>query len=135
MIFMEIIGTNATLIHQYIIIAMIGVCLLALLFISFRTMRQLKKKNHEINLLQQQQIAKDDLLRNEYSDAVEKLRIEMLKKEEERTRQWIESEKETLQVLNGVSTILDLGDKISRIESEKILNVLNTIYGKVEKLI
>ena len=58
----------------------------------------------------------------------------MLKREEERSRQWIESEKETLHVLNGVSMLLDLSDKISRVESEKIIKKLDELKIIVEKL-
>ena len=58
----------------------------------------------------------------------------MLKKEEERGRQWMESEKETLHVLNGVSQLLDLNEKIGRVESEKILLKLEEIREKVEKI-
>ena len=47
---------------------------------------------------------------------------------------WIESEKETLHVLNGVSNLLDLTDKIGRVDSEKILKKLDEIQSKVEKL-
>ena len=57
----------------------------------------------------------------------------MLKREEERSRQWIESEKETLNVLNGVSILLDLSEKIGRVESEKILNKLEEIEEQVIK--
>jgi hypothetical protein len=46
----------------------------------------------------------------------------------------MESEKETLHVLNGVSTLLDLTDKLSKSESEKIMQKLIEIQGKIEKL-
>jgi hypothetical protein len=58
----------------------------------------------------------------------------MLKREEERSRQWMESEKETLHVLNGVSTLLDLSEKIGRVESEKIIKKLEELKAIVEKL-
>ena len=58
----------------------------------------------------------------------------MLRREDERIRQWIESEKETLHVLNGVSVLLDLGEKLGKIDSDKILRKLEEIQGKIEKL-
>ena len=73
-------------------------------------------------------------LRNDHADTLEKIRVEMLKNEEEKGRQWMESEKETLHVLNGVSMLLDLNDKIGRVESEKILLKLEEIREKVEKI-
>lgn len=88
----------------------------------------------EIKQLQQQHVAKVDIIRKEHSDTLEKIRVEMLKREEERSRQWIESEKETLHVLNGVSILLDLSEKIGRVESEKILKKLGEIEQQVLKI-
>jgi hypothetical protein len=97
-------------------------------------MKALKKKSAEIKLIQQQHVAKVDIIRKEHSDTLERIRIEMLKREEERNRQWMESEKETLHVLNGVSTLLDLSEKIGRVESDKILKKLDEIQVQVKKL-
>ena len=97
-------------------------------------MKVMRKKNIEIKLMQQQHAAKIDMLRKEHSDTLEKIRLEMLKREEERTRQWMESEKETLHVLNGVSTLLDLSEKLGKSDSDKILKKLEEIQTKVEKL-
>jgi hypothetical protein len=134
MILLQIANTSATLLHQYIIMGMIGLCLAFFVFIIFTTMKVMKKKNAEIKLMQQQHTAKIDMLRKEHSDTLEKIRLEMLKREEERTRQWMESEKETLHVLNGVSTLLDLSDKLDKSNSDKILKILGIIQDKVEKL-
>jgi hypothetical protein len=101
---------------------------------TYALMKILRNRNAEIKLMQQQHIAKIDMLRKEHSDAIEKIRLDMLKREEERTRQWMESEKETLHVLNGVSTLLDLSDKLDKSNSEKILKILGVIQEKVEKL-
>ena len=94
----------------------------------------LRIKATDQKLLQQQHVARIDNVRKEHSNNLESLRIEMLKREEERVRQWQESEKETLRVLNGVSNLLDLTDKIGRVDSEKILKKLGEIQTKVEKL-
>ena len=85
-----------------------------------------------MKLMQQQHVARVDIIRKEHTDTLEKIRLEMLNREEERGRQWMESEKETLRVLSGVSTLLDLSDKIGRVESEKILKKLDEIQQKVE---
>jgi len=134
MILLQIANSSATLLHQYIIMGMIGLCLAFFVFIIFTTMKLMKKKNIEIKLMQQQHAAKIDMLRKEHSDTLEKIRLEMLKREEERTRQWMESEKETLHVLNGVSTLLDLSEKLGKSDSDKILKKLEEIQVKVEKL-
>jgi len=96
-------------------------------------MKALKRRTAEMKLIQQQHVARVDVIRKEHTDTLEKIRLEMLKREEERGRQWMESERETLHVLSGVSTLLDLSEKIGRVESEKILKKLDEIQQKVEK--
>lgn len=86
----------------------------------------------ETKLMQQQHIARIDTIRKENSENLEKLRIEMLKREEERSRQWMESEKETLYVLKSVSNLLDLTDKIGQVDSEKIIKKLDDIQNNIE---
>ena len=95
--------------------------------------KALKKKTNEAKLMQQQHVARVDIIRKEHTEKLESIRVEMLKREEERSRQWMESEKETRHVLNGVSTLLDLSEKIGRVESEKILAKLEEIQAKVEE--
>jgi len=99
-----------------------------------KVMSLLKKKVAEGKLLQQQHAAKIDLIRQEHSISLEKIRIEMLKKEEERNRLWAESEKETLFVLNGISNVFDLTNKIDRVESGEIIKKLDEIRIKIEKI-
>jgi hypothetical protein len=127
-------STDATLMHQYIIIGMLGFSILVFITSTLIAMRALRKKTAESKLMQQQHTARVDAIRKDHSDTLERIRVEMLKKEEERGRQWMESEKETLHVLNGVSMLLDLNEKIGRVESEKILLKLDEIREKVEKI-
>lgn len=95
--------------------------------------RKLSKKNRENEDIQKQHIARLNKLREDHSKQIEGLHNEMLKKEEERTRQWIESEKETLHVLNGVSSLLELSENIGRVESKKIIDKLDEIKIVVTK--
>lgn len=46
---------------------------------------------------------------------------ELTKQQEERNKQWLESEKETLSVLNGVSGILEMSEKVGRNDTTKII--------------
>lgn len=55
----------------------------------------------------------------------------MLKREDERNRQWFESEKEALHVLNGISIVLDLYDKMDKVGNEEILKKLDQIIEKI----
>lgn len=115
----------------YLFIALLILSIIVTILLLKRT----NNKSIEIKKMQHEHISKIDKLREEQSETLEKIRIEMLKREEERTRQWIESEKETLHVLNGVSMLLDLNEKIGKVESDKIIKKLDEIRLKIEKMI
>jgi len=119
--------------HDTFFYLFIGMTILSAIAITIM-MKVFARKTAEMKLMQQQHVAKVDNVRREQSDAMERIRQEMVKREEERGRQWMESEKETLHVLNGVSTLLDLSDKIGRVESDKIMKKLEELQTKVEKL-
>lgn len=108
--------------------------LLLLAACGYYSLVKLSKKSAEMKLLQQQYAARIDVLRKEHADTMEKLRTEMLKREEDRSRQWMESERETLRVLNGVSSLLDLSKKMGRVDSDKIMKKLGEIQLKIENL-
>lgn len=111
----------------------IGVIIFAgILILSI--LRILQNKCSENKLIQQQHTARIDIIRKENEDKLDTIRVDMLKREEERSRQWMESEKETLHVLNGVSNILDLSEKINSSNSAKILRILGVISEKVKNL-
>lgn len=106
-------------------------------FLVFRLIRNLNKKTTENILREQQHVAKLDNIRRENTERLEHIRVEMLRKEEESTRQWMESEKETLHVLNGVSNLLEITNRISKVEFEKIhkgLEVIKTGIDNEKKL-
>ena len=105
--------------------------LIMLVGFGYYHLTKLNKKTSETKLLQQQYA---DVCRKEHSDTMEKLRTEMLKREEDRSRQWIESERETLRVLNGVSSLLDLSKKMGRVDSDKIMKKLEELQIKIENL-
>jgi len=114
--------------YLFIVVLALGIIVTTLLI------RRTNNKTSDMKIMQHEHITKIENLRGEQSETLEKIRVEMLKREEERTRQWIESEKETLHVLNGVSMLLDLNEKIGKVESEKILNKLDEIRIKIEKI-
>jgi hypothetical protein len=101
---------------------------------SFIFIKTLRKKIEETKLMQQQYLARVDNVRKEHSDTLEKIRVEMLKREEERTRQWMESEKETLHVLNGVSTLLELDKRLSGTENERMLKMMSEIRDRIMEI-
>ena len=65
---------------------------------------------------------------------MENIRLEMLKREDDKNRMWAESEKETLKVLSGVSNLLDLSEKINKVESDKIIKKLDDIIVLIKKI-
>lgn len=111
-----------------------GLMTITLVVIILISKKLLRNRKIDYRLLQQQHVAKINNIRNEYHNNTENLRIEMLKREGERVRQWEDSEKETLHVLNGVSNLLDLTNTMGRVDSNKILSKLSEIEGKIEKI-
>jgi len=120
--------------YQDIFFYLFAITSLLLLFSWVYYIGIFRKRSAEMKLIQQQYTARVDNIRKEHAETLERIRVEMLKREEERGRQWMESEKETLHVLSGISTLLDLSEKIGRVESEKILKKLEEITEKVEKI-
>ncbi len=116
---------NNIFFYLFILVTLLSVIAISIL------LKSLRNKIKESNLQQQQHIARINNVRKEHSITLENIRVEMLKREEERIRQWMESEKETLHVLNGVSTLLELSDKIDKVELKKIIKMLQSIETKI----
>ena len=129
------IATHTHLIWSNVFFYLLIVAVLGFVLYSLYMIMLMRKKSAEMKLVQQQHVARVDVVRKENSDKLESLRVEMLKREEERSRQWMESEKETLHVLNGVSNLLELSDKVDKAEFKKINKVLVAIETAVNKLI
>jgi len=129
LLFMNIAIFNIIFFYLWVIFMILTI------FILIKWMKQIKNKNNEIKLLQQQYIAKIDNIRKNHSETLEKIRIDMLKKEEERNRQLMENEKDILLILNGVATLLDLYDKVEIKESKNIIKLLEKIDMKLNQLI
>jgi hypothetical protein len=102
--------------------------------VALSMMRFYKKKGAELKLIQQQHAARIDVIRKDHSEAIEKLRLEMLKREEERVRQWMESDKEAIQVLNKVLTIFELSGKVGKVDSKKIMDKIDALDSKIDKI-
>lgn len=127
MIFLEITNIHTHPIWYNTFFYLFLASTLLLIGVTWFTWQSLKNKNIESNVLQQQHVARIDNIRKDHSDNLESLRVEMLKREEDRVRQWVESEKETLHVLNGVSTLLELSDKVDKVEFKKLNNAITEI--------
>jgi len=66
-------------------------------------------------------------LNKEHSEKIESIQNSAIKREEERSKEWLESEKETLNVLNGVTSLLEMGEKMDQTNR-------NTIYLKLHEM-
>jgi hypothetical protein len=89
--------------------------------------KRIASKNVELKQVQQQYSAKIDAIRKDHEGTLENVRGEMLKKEEDATRQWQEAEKESMLVLNRMTQLLELSESFGRVESNKILNKIEEL--------
>jgi hypothetical protein len=132
MVLLEVLTTTHSVWTNVFFYVFVG---MTLLFFGtlMALLKTFKQKSADLKLVQQQHVARIDVIRKEHSEKLEALRVEMLKREEERSRQWMESEKETLHVLNGVSNLLELSDKVDKAELKKIKEMLIRIEEKISQ--
>lgn len=95
--------------------------------------RNSNKYEKKISDLKQASDCKINELNRIHENKMENIRLEMLKREDDKNRMWSESEKETLKVLSGVSNLLDLSEKINKVESDKIIKKLDDIAQLIKK--
>lgn len=95
--------------------------------------RSSNKYEKKISDFKQTSDCKINELNRIHENKMENIRLEMLKREDDKNRMWSESEKETLKVLSGVSNLLDLSEKINKVESDKIIKKLDDITQLIKK--
>lgn len=115
--------------NLFFYLSVLGLIAIVLLVIYYNN--KIKRKDFQIRSIEQQHANQINSIRLEQAKKIENIQIEQVKHEDERNRLWMESEKETLHVLNGVSTLLDLTDKLGRIESDKIMNKLDELKDQI----
>ncbi len=77
------------------------------------------------------QYKKNDNLTNNYQSELKKINDTISRKEDERVKQSQKSEKELLEVLNGVSTIIKMSEQADKYEHDKMLNEIRNIGEKI----
>lgn len=92
-----------------------------------------KSKSNKINELHEKYNDEIKEIGEKYINKHDEIIKEMKAKEDERNKQWIESEKETLQVLNGVTNILEMSEKMGESDSNNIMDKLKSIESKLSK--
>jgi hypothetical protein len=110
--------------------ALVGfiILLIAGVIILFKQNDTGRKDLKELN---KEHAKKLDENKKEYIDKFEKLQHEYLSREEDRNKQWSESEKETLQVLNGVTSILSMSEKMGQKDTKEILDKLKLVEERI----
>lgn len=73
-----------------------------------------------------------------YENDIKKINNQLTEKEDERIKKSRESEKELMDVLNSVSTIIKMGDQADKYQNEKILTAIKNLgerlMDKIETL-
>lgn len=108
--------------------------IISIIISIFITIRNFNKHIKNITILKQDSENKINELNTLHENKMENIRLEMLKREDDKNRMWAESEKETLKVLSGVSNLLDLSEKINKVESDKIIKKLDDIIVLIKKI-
>jgi Na+/phosphate symporter len=70
-----------------------------------------------------------------YVQKIDEIRKENMKKEDERNVHWRESEKETLTVLKGVNSVLEMSEKMKENDTEKIIDKIGSLEKSVNTAI
>lgn len=108
------------------LIALGGIIIISSIFYKKRE-KLLDEKNHT----QQQQTAKIDIIRREHSETLENITSDLAKREDDRNRQWVETEREVLNVLTSVSNILELTENVGGVETERIIESIKVLEEKI----
>ena len=76
---------------------------------------------------------KIDDIRIEHFKKLEQIRLEMIQKEEARNKEARDAERETLQVLNGVNSVLEMSEKMKVNDTQQILGKLDDIKSLIKQ--
>lgn len=109
--------------QQNTLFAVLVSMVLVLFGISTYLFKKIEDKNQEIKLLQEK-----------FSTKIEDIRKEEMAKEDIRSNQWRESEKETLIVLRGVNSVLEMSEKMKENDTEKIIEKISTLNSSIKEM-
>ena len=112
------------------------------LVLSFVVVKLYSKKEsihktylEKINELNKTHLKKIEEINKENVEKLEKIRKEIFEKEEIKNKQWIDSEKETLNVIKGLTGVLELSEKLGRNDTSSINNNIENLNDKIDILI
>lgn len=69
-----------------------------------------------------------------YATKIDEIRKENEKKESLRATEWMDSEKETLIVLKGVNSVLEMSEKMKENDTNKIIDKISSIENVIKEL-
>ena len=93
--------------------------------------KKYEDKNKELKTVQSDCSKKIEELQKENIRKFENLQKDILNREEERNKQWLESEKENLSVLNGVTNVLEMSEKLTQNDTKQILEKIQAIENRI----
>lgn len=93
--------------------------------------REYSKKITKVNELSEQYSKNINNLHQDHATKIDDIRQQQVKHEETLNKHWSESARETLQVLNGVSLVLEMGEKASKYETDKILEKIENTEKRI----
>lgn len=110
--------------------ALVGfiIILIAGIVVLFKVLLNCGKELKEINKENKEKLEE---VRKDYLTKFETIQNEYLRRSEDRNKQWSDSEKETLQVLNGVTSILSMSEKMGQKDTKEILDKLKLVEERI----
>ena len=112
--------------------------LVSVIFVLASTIVFLYKQNlnkeRRIEKLVSDHANKIDIIRKENTDKLDEVRLQIIEKEDKRNRESKEAEKEMINVLNGVNSVIELSEKYKMSDTQQILDKLKEIIMKIDSL-
>lgn len=93
--------------------------------------RNLQTKINKIDEIKDAHIETIKILHQKHIEKLENIRNEMIDKENARTSEIREFEKEMLNVINGVNTVLEMSEKMKVNDTNMLVNLLKEIKDEV----
>jgi hypothetical protein len=106
--------------QQNTLFAILVSMVLVLFSIAIFLFKKYEDKNQELKIIQEG-----------YTKKIDEIRKENIDKETERNRQWRESEKETLIVLKGVNSVLEMSEKMKENDTQKIIDKIDSLEKSI----
>ena len=121
--------------QQNALFAVLVSIVLVLFGISLYLFKLYVDKNKEIKKINEKNSENILTLQKNHTEKIDGIRVEIMHKEDERNKQWRDAEKETLIVLKGENTVLEMSEKMKENDTEKILDRIHSLKKTCERYI